>query len=445
MAFLGIGLGAANGMAAQFFWPDSTWLVHFSYFGFGPAGVFVTQFARSFLNTRTTSVWLDRSLIGVGIASAASTLMAAISYQTAGLMVSASLIMAMLLSGWAGIYSLTHKVPGGRLYLASWSVFLVFAMMLPLRNFGLVANNVLSAFGVQIGSLAEMMLLSFALAARINHIRAEKVNAQQAALDAQAQLVVNLRESEQVLEQRVAQEVEKNLRNERLLVQQSRLAAMGEMIGNIAHQWRQPLNALGLLLFNIKDEYHFNTLDAAYLDQAVADGSRMVQKMSTTISDFANFFRPDKEIKIFSALEQIKEAIALVESSFQSSHISIHIDAPLDLKLLGFPNEYSQVLLNLLTNAKEAILAHNQPHADRVDIILAAQDGHGCVSVCDNGGGIPEEILGRIFDPYFSTKGKGSGIGLYMSKMIIERNMNGSITARNIEGGAEFSVCTPLA
>jgi diguanylate cyclase (GGDEF)-like protein len=208
VAFLGIGLGAANGMAAQFFWPDSTWLVHFSYFGFGPAGVFVTQFARSFLNTRTTSVWLDRSLIGVGIASAASTLMAAISYQTAGLMVSASLIMAMLLSGWAGIYSLTHKVPGGRLYLASWSVFLVFAMMLPLRNFGLVANNVLSAFGVQIGSLAEMMLLSFALAARINHIRAEKVNAQQAALDAQAQLVVNLRESEQVLEQRVAQRTE---------------------------------------------------------------------------------------------------------------------------------------------------------------------------------------------------------------------------------------------
>ena len=249
----------------------------------------------------------------------------------------------------------------------------------------------------------------------------------------------------ETLEQRVAQEVEKNLRQEHLLIQQSRLAAMGEMIGNIAHQWRQPLNALGILLFNIKDEYHFNTLDAAYLDQAVADGSRMVQKMSTTISDFANFFRPDKEIKIFSALEQIKEAIALVESSFQSSHISIHIDAPLDLKLLGFPNEYSQVLLNLLTNAKEAILAHNQPHADRVDIILAAQDGHGCVSVCDNGGGIPEEILGRIFDPYFSTKGKGSGIGLYMSKMIIERNMNGSITARNIEGGAEFSVCTPLA
>ena len=111
---------------------------------------------------------------------------------------------------------------------------------------------------------------------------------------------------------------------------------MGEMIGNIAHQWRQPLNALGLLLFNIKDAFQFNTLDAAYLDQAVADGNRLVQKMSTTISDFSNFFRPDKEISVFSALEQIQEAIALVESSFQNSNISIHIDAPHDLKTAGF-------------------------------------------------------------------------------------------------------------
>jgi signal transduction histidine kinase len=253
-----------------------------------------------------------------------------------------------------------------------------------------------------------------------------------------------VRKNNETLEQRVAQEVAKNRQHEFLLIQQSRLAAMGEMIGNIAHQWRQPLNALGLLLYNIKDAYQFNTLDAAYLDQAVADGRRMVQKMSTTISDFANFFHPNKEIIVFSALEQIRETIALVESSFQQSNISIHIDASQDIKLMGFPNEYSQVLLNLLSNAKEAILAHNQPLPGRVDIVLAEQIGQGSVSVRDNGGGIPDEILDRIFEPYFSTKGKGSGIGLYMSKIIIERNMKGGITAKNIEGGAEFSVCTPL-
>jgi PAS domain S-box-containing protein len=247
------------------------------------------------------------------------------------------------------------------------------------------------------------------------------------------------------LELRVSQEVKKNLKHELLLIQQSRLAAMGEMIGNIAHQWRQPLNALGLLLFNIKDAYQFNSLDADYLDQAVEGGSRMVQKMSTTISDFSNFFRPNKESSVFSALVQIREAATLMESSFQSSNISIHIDAPNDIMMLGFPNEYSQVLLNLLSNAKDAILARKSTLAGRVDIFLAEIDGEGCVSVRDNGGGIPEAILDKIFDPYFTTKEKGSGIGLYMSKMIIERNMNGRITVKNIEAGTEFNVCAPLA
>ncbi len=255
----------------------------------------------------------------------------------------------------------------------------------------------------------------------------------------------SIREVNATLEQRVGLEVSKSMEQERLLIRQSRLAAMGEMIGNIAHQWRQPLNALGLLLFNIKDAFQFGTLDADYLNAAVADGNRLVQKMSTTISDFSNFFRPDKQRLIFSAREQIREAAALVDSSFQNSGIAIHIDAPRDLKLEGFPNEYSQVLLNLLSNAKEAILARNRPFSGRVDIVLTALDGQGCVSVRDNGGGIPEAVLDRIFDPYFSSKEKGSGIGLYMSKMIIERSMNGSITAKNLAGGAEFIVASPLA
>ena len=255
-----------------------------------------------------------------------------------------------------------------------------------------------------------------------------------------------LQHSNETLELRVAQEVAKNIQKELLLIQQSRLAAMGEMIGNIAHQWRQPLNALGLLLFNIKDAYQFGALDPAFLNQLVTDGNRMIQKMSTTISDFLNFFRPDKEITAFSALEQIREAISLVSSSFENSRIAIHIDAPGDLILTGFPNEYSQVLLNLLSNSKEAILGNKpSPHAGKVDIVLSAQDGKGCVSVRDNGGGIPADVLYRIFDPYFTTKQKGSGIGLYMSKMIIERNMNGSISARNIDGGAEFVIVSPLA
>ena len=249
----------------------------------------------------------------------------------------------------------------------------------------------------------------------------------------------------ETLEDRVAQEVQKNMEQERLLIQQSRVTAMGEMINNIAHQWRQPLNALNALLFNIKDEFQFSTLDAAYLDQAVADGSRMVQKMSSIISDFSNFFHPDKKIMEFSAQELIKETAALVETGFQDSQVSLHIDAPVDMVFLGFPYEFSQVLFHLLTNAREAILLQNQPDSCRVQLSLTEDDGMGCVTVRDTGGGIPADIMDRIFDPYFSTKGMGNGIGLYMSKMTIEHNMNGSIRAKNIVGGSEFRVCVPLA
>ena len=274
--------------------------------------------------------------------------------------------------------------------------------------------------------------------------RTERKQAEEALAAKQLQL----EEFNLTLEKRIQEAVAELRQKDQIMINQSRLAAMGEMIGNIAHQWRQPLNALGLLIYNIKDAFQFNTLNAEYLDQAVADGNRMVQNMSTTISDFSNFFRPDKEFVAFSATKQIRAAILLVESSYKNCDIAIHLDAPNDLELMGFPNEYSQVLLNLLSNAKEAVLGRNQLHQQlsrRVEIRLTERDGYGCVTVADNGGGISALILDMIFDPYFSTKDRGSGIGLYMSKMIIERNMYGSITARNIEEGAEFTVCTPLA
>ena len=253
--------------------------------------------------------------------------------------------------------------------------------------------------------------------------------------------IVNINKT---LEERVAQEVQRNLEQERMLIHQNRTAGMGEMLGNIAHQWRQPLNALNILFFNIKDAYQYNELDEDYINQAVADGERLVQKMSTTISDFRNFFRPDKEIKAFSVTDQIRQVMKLMQSDLDKHKISIHIDAPQDLVISGFPNEYSHVLLNLFSNARDVIVKHH-PSFSRVDVVVTAQDCQGCVRVRDTGGGIPEDIMSMIFDPYFSTKEEGSGIGLYMSKMIIESHMNGSITAKNIEGGAEFSVCVPLA
>jgi len=231
---------------------------------------------------------------------------------------------------------------------------------------------------------------------------------------------------------------------ERMLIHQSRMAAMGEMLDNIAHQWKQPLNALNLLFYNIMDAYQYNQLDEACIDQTVADGNSLVQNMAATITDFSDFFRPDKEIKVFSVLDQIRKAEALVKSVFYKRNISIRVEAQQDLILSGFPNEYAHVLVNLFSNAKDAILKHD-PSVSNVDVIVTTQDNQGCVKVRDTGGGIPENILNHIFDPYFTTKEKGSGIGLHMSKIIIESHMKGSISVKNIEGGAEFSVSIPLA
>ena len=246
------------------------------------------------------------------------------------------------------------------------------------------------------------------------------------------------------LQIRIDEAVAEIRRKDQVMISQSRQAAMGEMIGNIAHQWRQPLNALAMVLGNIKSAFQYNELTEQYLDKTVENGNRLLQKMSTTINDFSNFFRPDKEILHFSAREQINHAVALVEAGLINQNISVHLDAPQDLTLTGFPNEYSQVLLNLLANARDAIKESAVPEG-RITIRLYLQDGQGIVAVSDNGGGIDSAVIDKIFEPYFSTKEMGTGIGLYMSKMIVERNMNGTITAHNIEGGTEFIIGTPLA
>ena len=246
------------------------------------------------------------------------------------------------------------------------------------------------------------------------------------------------------LQLRIDEAVAEIRQKDQVMISQSRQAAMGEMIGNIAHQWRQPLNALAMVLGNIKSAFQYNELTDQYLDKTVESGNRLLQKMSTTINDFSNFFRPDKEILPFSAREQINHAVALVETSLINQSISVHLDAPEDVTLTGFPNEYSQVLLNLLANARDAIKESAVPEG-RITIRLYEQDGQGIVAVSDNGGGIDSAVIDKIFEPYFSTKEMGTGIGLYMSKMIVERSMNGTITAHNIEGGTEFIIGTPLA
>jgi signal transduction histidine kinase len=228
---------------------------------------------------------------------------------------------------------------------------------------------------------------------------------------------------------------------EQQLLQQSRLAAMGEMINNIAHQWRQPLNVLGLWVQQMPIVFDMGSFSKEYLSSIVTNSMEQINYMSRTIDEFRNFFKPDKEKIDFTIRETVAKAVALVENSFKIQKIGIDVHADSNPSIYGYQNEYSQVLLNIIMNAKDELLTNSSDNAT-ITITISREHGNGVVTIADNGGGIPQGIMSKIFEPYFTTKGpdRGTGVGLFMSKAIIEKNMGGRLTARNIAKGAEFRI-----
>lgn len=235
--------------------------------------------------------------------------------------------------------------------------------------------------------------------------------------------------------------VERLREQEKFMILQSRHAAMGEMIGNIAHQWRQPLNILGLLIQQMQMYHEVGQFDTDYLDQSVRKGMEIIQHMSRTIDDFRDFFRPDKEPVVFSVSDSIEKAISLVRESFASNLVSIDSRIDCEPVTMGYPNEFSQVLLNILINARDVLL-ERKVIDPRITINVGTKDCRCIIKISDNAGGITDNVIGKVFDPYFTTKGvqQGTGLGLYMAKTIIEKNMNGLLTVANGPEGAEFQI-----
>ena len=261
------------------------------------------------------------------------------------------------------------------------------------------------------------------------------------------------------LEQRVVDEVNIRREKEKMLVHQSKMASMGEMIGAIAHQWRQPLNTLSLISMGIKDYFRRGKLDEKRLEHEMDKIDYQLQFMSKTIDDFRNFFKADKEKEPFDVARSIQDVLTLLSAQIVKNKIDIifecvdegevkaavHMDESKEAfgefaaVVDGYKNEFKQVVLNIVNNAKDAIL--EKEIDGRITIRVALEGEKVITTIQDNGGGIPEAILEKIFEPYFSTKGDhGTGVGLDMSKTIIEENMHGTITAENREGGACFTI-----
>ncbi len=254
---------------------------------------------------------------------------------------------------------------------------------------------------------------------------------------------ISLRKLNETLEQMVEEEVERSRNKDLIMIQQSRLATMGEMIQNIAHQWRQPLNTLVLILDNILADYEANELDHDCLRKYILDSKLLVQKMSSTIDDFRRFFRPESQITAFSVKSSFLDAMELMEGTLKNLKVKIVFQEGEEINVLGFFNEFSHVLMNVITNAVEAIMA-SQIENGEITFAVERCSEHACIQIRNNGGQIPEDVLPKIFDPYFTTKERGSGIGLFMSRKIVE-HMNGQMIASNIENGVEFLIALPLA
>ena len=240
---------------------------------------------------------------------------------------------------------------------------------------------------------------------------------------------------------------------DRLLFQQSKMASMGEMIGNIAHQWRQPLSVISTCASGIKFEKEFNEIKDDRLYEALDLIVENTQYLSKTIDDFRNFFKADKQIEDFCVNDSILKVLKLLKSSIQNHNIEVETCFDGELIINGYPNEFLQVLINILNNSKDALL--NQDKNTRFISIKTYIDNKNCVlEVSDNGGGIDETIISKIFDPYFTTKHKsqGTGIGLYMSHQIVVEHMKGNISVKNIEiiknkkvyKGCSFIISLPI-
>ena len=266
-------------------------------------------------------------------------------------------------------------------------------------------------------------------------------------------IIKNEKKYTDTLEKKVTEQVDRIRKQDNTLLQQSKMADMGEMIGNIAHQWRQPLSVISTSASGLKLKNEFDILDEEYLNSSVDSIVQSTQYLSQTIDDFRNFIKGDKETKKFKLKDNINKNLEILKGTLKYNEIKVIVDINDNFEIESYDNELTQVFINIINNAKDA-LNDNKIEDKLIFISIKKDKEYLFLSIKDNAKGINSNIIEKIFEPYFTTKhqSQGTGLGLYMTQKIITQSLQGEILVKNISYkynnteyyGAEFILKLPI-
>jgi len=398
--------------------------------------IFLVYFAKTIFNTakkyKTENVFLNLVIIVQMFA-----LVIAIFHVNTALSLMTDTYILMFTILFFVTFSIMKK--GNKLapiFLIANSIFAIFTLITDLYYMGVLQYTRFVYISATIGILIEAIMLALIISYRIKLYQVNEIEKVQE-LTKQSEM----ESMNKLLQARVEKQLKTSREKDKILFQQTKMVSMGEMLQNIAHQWRQPLaevNASVLVIDNILYE-KYN--DDASIQKELSSIERLTSYMSKTIDSFREFFDNQKEITHFFIKDSLNNALSILERTFETNGIVVEVNIKDEYMIETYDNELQQVLLVLLNNAKDAFISNKTIHP-RVFIDVQAFDDKYRISVCDNAGGIDYAIIDRIFEPYFTTKQKsqGTGLGLYISRMIIEDNMNGQLNVKNTIDGVCFNI-----